>query len=627
MAFRKILIYVFFQLFCSFSVLQGSEVDTNIQLRTAEISAKLEFENFLKVRKSDSISRILFMNENMAEWLQKSSFLHFNTLGYSNLASINFRGTGASGTKVLWNGLPINNGLVGQFDFAGIPSFFIDDFQFSTGAATFQKTSGALGAVFDLQSFAAGNKPKVLLNSSIGSFGAKSVGLSLHFNKKNFLSATKLFYREAANDFHFTNIAAPNFPREKNEHAANKQFGVQYDFVSQLKHQFLLSGAMHVVKTERQLPKLITAKLAAETQDDLSFRSFLKLRKDFQKLKSFVSLGFTFDDLRYENPLAGIYSKGLFYNSIFRGQIVYHFSEKTQLGFANLSQFQQAENFGFTQSVQRLMYENSLFFTHQLSKNFSIHANVQQVGDFDSLLVFNQSLSLNFDAFENKLALKLSAGSNSNIPSLNDLYWMPGGNPNLLAERSKSLNIDARVVILEKRNHRVIFENSSFAQNINDKILWQPAEGAIWTAQNLQEVEILGNEMELNYDFKSNKKSGTLGAAWAFTDAVDAKNNVELIYVPRHVFTVQARGSWNDKFVFYQFKSTARRFISSENDLWLPNFQLHQIGFGANLYDGKKVKLMANFSVNNLLNTNYMLMAWRPMPGRNYSLNIQMQLW
>ena len=61
------------------------------------------------------------------------------------VASPSFRGTNASQTAVLWNGIPINSMFTGQTDFNTILTGSIDKLTIRSGSGSVPFGSGAIG--------------------------------------------------------------------------------------------------------------------------------------------------------------------------------------------------------------------------------------------------------------------------------------------------------------------------------------------------------------------------------------------------------------------------------------------------------------------------------------------------
>ena len=62
----------------------------------------------------------------MADILTFNSSVFVKSYGRATLSTVAFRGTSPSHTQVTWNGMRINNPMLGMTDFSTIPSFFID---------------------------------------------------------------------------------------------------------------------------------------------------------------------------------------------------------------------------------------------------------------------------------------------------------------------------------------------------------------------------------------------------------------------------------------------------------------------------------------------------------------------
>ena len=63
----------------------------------------------------------------MADVLTFNSSSFVKSYGRATLSTVAFRGTSASHTQVTWNGMRINNPMLGMTDFSMIPSYFIDE--------------------------------------------------------------------------------------------------------------------------------------------------------------------------------------------------------------------------------------------------------------------------------------------------------------------------------------------------------------------------------------------------------------------------------------------------------------------------------------------------------------------
>lgn len=60
----------------------------------------------------------------MADVLTYNSSVFVKSYGRATQSTVAFRGTSASHTQVTWNGMRINNPMLGMTDFSTIPSYF-----------------------------------------------------------------------------------------------------------------------------------------------------------------------------------------------------------------------------------------------------------------------------------------------------------------------------------------------------------------------------------------------------------------------------------------------------------------------------------------------------------------------
>ena len=83
----------------------------------------------------------------MADILTFNSSVFVKSYGRATLSTVAFRGTSPSHTQVIWNGMRINNPMLGMTDFSTIPSYFIDQASLLHGTSSVNETGGGLGGL------------------------------------------------------------------------------------------------------------------------------------------------------------------------------------------------------------------------------------------------------------------------------------------------------------------------------------------------------------------------------------------------------------------------------------------------------------------------------------------------
>ena len=152
----------------------------------------------------------LILKENIA--LSIADVLTFNSpifvkqYGRATLSTVSFRGTGPSHTQVTWNGMRINNPMLGMTDFSMIPSYFIDDASLLHGTSSVNETGGGLGGLVRLSTAPADIRGFGLQYiQGIGMFRTFDEFLRLEWGDEHWQVSTRAVYQSSANDFKYRN--------------------------------------------------------------------------------------------------------------------------------------------------------------------------------------------------------------------------------------------------------------------------------------------------------------------------------------------------------------------------------------------------------------------------------------
>ena len=119
---------------------------------------------------------------------------------------------------------------------------------------------------------------------------------------------------------------------------------------------------------------------------------------------------------------------------------------------------------------------------------------------------------------KHQLLLKNRLGRGYRIPTLNDRYWDPGGNPYLQPEESWSAEGGLDWVI--RNNDKTAVVNVTYHhQEVNDWIQWTPV-GSIWTSQNVQQVTIDGIEVSADFEWIRNGHQFNWSMNYSYTQSI-----------------------------------------------------------------------------------------------------------
>ncbi|HLX13211.1 MAG TPA: TonB-dependent receptor, partial [Bacteroidota bacterium] len=229
---------------------------------------------------------------------------------------------------------------------------------------------------------------------------------------------------------------------------------------------------------------------------------------------------------------------------------------------------------------------------------------------------------------DRSLRVHSSYGKNYRVPSFDDLYWIPGGNPHLSPERA--LSFDAGMAFDAELIGTWSGDVTYFNIDADNLIEWQPQSNGIWSPVNINKVKSTG--LESRIDLQLFDRAFSLGVSETILNAIkvssksagDLTANTQLIYRPRAASSVFVSGTYGIASLSIHESYNGFRYYSETNDprYILPNFYK----FDANLtlsipWETHSVRIKAE--VNNASNTDYQLIADYPMPLRTYTIGIE----
>ena len=220
--------------------------------------------------KLDSVVLKENISLSMADVLTFNSSIFVKSYGRATLSTVSFRGTSPSHTQVSWNGMKINNPMLGMTDFSMIPSYFIDDASLLHGTSSVNETGGGLGGSVKLST-----KPAdadgfgVQYIQGIGSFKTFDEFLRLTYGNSRWQVSTRAVLSSSANDFKYRNhdkkvniydeemnIIDQYYPVERNRSGAYKDFHLLQEVYYNTGKGDRLGLNAWYINSNRELPML-----------------------------------------------------------------------------------------------------------------------------------------------------------------------------------------------------------------------------------------------------------------------------------------------------------------------------------------------------------------------------------
>ena len=608
-----------------------------LDLSPVEVFSKTPEKSWgFKVTEIDTIALSNHATQSMAELLATATPFFVKNYGPGNLATTSLRGASASHTQVLWNGINVNSPMPGQVDFSQIPVFFTDNIRIYFGGASLQHNSGGLGGNVEMLNIADWNNSlHAEILQETGSFDTYKTYVSAKAGNLKFQSATRAFSSRSENDFSYLNNAADREspPVEYRRNAAWKQQGVLQEIFFKPSAKTILSARIWAQHNHREIPANIQVMVPDENENltEKLVRSQLSAEHFMKKSKFLMQSSYAFSRMNYQNIISEIddentvksWLNALKYEN-------YYFERLTVLTGINFNfHAVNSENY----LAERTRQEVSAFvgLNYQLGSGIFMNVSLRQEVVDKKNAPFAASVGVKARLTKKApVYLKANITRNFHSPTLNDLYWLPGGNPDLKFE--KGLNSELGFSFI-KDHEKLTFssEITCFFADIDNWIMWQPDSiFSYWTPVNLKNVISKGIEAGLKIELKLKQVRLNYSVNYSFTQATNKKGvsvndqsiGKQLIYVPAHA------ANQNILIVFRQFTLnyactfTGKRFTSSDNLRYLPSFVLHDLSASKALTFGKST-LTLKLAVNNLFDKSYQVIAWQPMPGRYFSFALK----
>ncbi len=600
----------------------------------------------------------------LSDLLSENTTVFIKNHGRGALATASFRGTSPSHTQVRWNGININSPMAGMVDFSLIPVYIIDELNLNHGSASLADRSGGIGGSININNQAQWNdKHRIEYLQGIGSYSSFDEFLQVGLGNTKIQSKTRLYHNYSKNDYTFINRGIANIdpvsgdltnPIDTNDHASYLRYGLLQEIYYRPLTNHLLSLKYWGQYADRTIPKPTSyegpdnSNLNRQEDRDHRLVADWKFYGDFGKLL-----------LR-----SGYAEKGLDYNQMNQvpglGLIPAIWSESRQQSLYNTFSYSGAmdEDFsweggidqnyhkvGSADSVSGAAFEgrrNELSAMFAVRKGFKDRVNLnlllRQEWVDGVRLPFIPFFGMDLKLIEGvDLLLKANIARNYHLPTLNDLYWQPGGNPDLLPE--EGFTVESGLAFQQEFSGLLLKTELSFYRSqIDNWIIWIPSYRGYWEPSNIRSVLSKGLEYSIQLQGYFSEFNYRLSSTYGYTRAVnqgdpliwsDESYGKQLVYIPLHSGNMMAHFGWVNLFFVYQFNAYSERYTTSSNDVSqrdrLYPYFMNDISAGST-FRLKKVDLSLEFKVYNLFNESYHTILYRPMPGRNYQLVLKIQI-
>jgi len=618
----------------------------------------------LKTTRVDSMVLIDKINVSLSDILSENTTVFIKDFGRGALATASFRGTAPSHTQVFWNGIMINSPMLGMTDFSVIPAFIIDDLNLNHGAASLSTSSGGLGGSISIQSTPVWeNSLSWRYFQGVGSYSTYDEFFQLNAGNSRIQSKTRLYHNFSENNYEYINKAISERPIVKNENAdyLKKGFSQELYFRSGNSNIFTLKAWGQI--SNRSLPSVMSYEGDNHSNINSQVDTTLKFSADWiyykERVKITTRSGIDYQQTGY-NLLNNIRGVGMvpainsaskafsWYNYLsFENEIAKHFSYKASCDFNrfDVETYEAVREAGYSKVRNDISLFAGFYYNMSEYLNLSLMLRQELTGNLISPLMFDMGAS--FKPLKNKgIIIKANFSRNYHHPSLNDLFWQPGGNPDLLPEESYTgeMSVEYSIKVGKMKIEQVL---TPYYSDISDWIIWLPSFQGYWQPFNLKKVKSYGLEYHLKFIQKVGGFDFHVNGNYAITKSLnygerlflgDGSYGKQLPFIPVQSGNLLFSVSYKGYFLRLQNNSYSELFTLSSNEIgmtddsqnigagistskmnWYYPYFMNSLSTGKD-FILKKYNVGFDFKINNLFNENYRSVLGRYMPGRNYEI-------
>lgn len=648
--------------FAVLAAVHGLQAQTPRDIRLDSVTVRGErplVDAGMATTRLDSFALRSSPSKSLADVIAGNTPLYVKSYGRGSLATVSFRGTAPSHTPLLWNGMKITSPMIGTADYSLIPSYFIDDARIFHGAGSVAVSGGGFGGAIALDT-----KPTDVRGlglryvQGVGSYRTFDEFLHLWHGTPKLQFSTRLHHVASRNDFRFTNYdKSPGengrYPVERNRGGSFRDLNVMQEFYYRADSPDRFDAAVWFTGSRRNIPLISTSYREEGRSVNRQYETAVRFsggwERETERMKLGARVGYSWSRLHYErledtgngdlNPIidalntvrTGFGSVSADWSPVRNVMLSGGFS-------AYLHSVESREDMT-REGYDRVRPETSLRLAARWEPFRRLMAGaelrVESYGRNLTPLIYTGFAEVLLSPLAN-LRLKLSGGRNYRYPTLNDLYYKPGGNPLLTPESGRILEVGLEGGVKRGR-FGFTAGVSAYDSRVDDWILWLYTgnnAGAVWTPVNIRRVHSYGVEANA-------RLTAAMGRGWTlridgsfgWTPSVNrgepfGENDVsvgkQLPYVPLYSATAVGRLGWHTWAFTWYFTHYSERFTTTSNEISyrlnnVPAYNMNDISLEKRFLP-HWAEISVQLCVNNIFDEEYVTVLSRPMPGINFGV-------
>ncbi|HTN18693.1 MAG TPA: TonB-dependent receptor [Chitinophagaceae bacterium] len=580
----------------------------------------------MKVVAIDSQLLQQYAQQNLGQLLAQQMPVFIKSYGINSLATLNFRGSSAAQSLVLWNGVPLNNAALGMADVSLLSVQNFDQVHIAYGGSSALLGSGNVGAAILLDNrnreADTGKKNTFAVHTEVASYERYKLALQERYHMGKFSATLRLQGHSAKNNFNYTD---QNGVPQKMPNAQLHSYEGMLNLAYRLSNRTQVHLDLWHQSFERDIPPALFEQFSVKKQNDRSTRLLAEINHTTGKnSRVYNKTALLQDRMQYRDSAIGLSATNSTFQFYEEAGWQHHTTQHELLLFVpvNISWTKPVND-----SVARFQNKFALAagYTYKVFEDrlkIAANSRLEQIND---QTVFLPGLNASYRLFS-FLQFRANVQRSYRAPTLNEWYYQPGGNPLLKPEQGWSQDAGYE---LKYAGSSLFLQHdlSLFNRQIQDWILW--FGGSIWTPHNIARVHSRGIETFNSLLWKTANWKISAGVNTSFVLATTVQSYIpgdgsigkQIPYSPRYNGQANIGLGYGDFHISYNHTYTGYRFITTDESQYLLPYETGNVYLRYDL-PLKKMNCALSFYGNNIWDRPYQVVNMRPMPGRNWALGL-----
>lgn len=518
----------------------------------------------------------------------------------------------ANEVSLIWDGITISNPMLGLNDFSLISAG--EEYRLRIADMTASSVLGAgsiAGAV--LMDPVWQDKPNFIsADLGVSSLHQTSSRINISGKRDTYQHQSTLTGLMAKNNFKYNDLDGRT---KKMEHAQTHHLEGRHHSRFILNPQTFLSASLWIRNHFRELPPTLTEVKSQATQKDEFIRTVFTLQHTGKAHIFNAKAYYGYQNQIYKDPDIHLHARHRFQNAQIK--LDNHWSASSSLTlkyglhenyFTSIS-----DNYSHTETQNRFSLYSQILWDINPKMRMGTLIRPEWVSGHSAKWIINFHWDFSRTPGEKWI---LHGSHNIAWPTLNDLYWTPGGNPELLPEE----NWWTGLTYQKKWNRKIHTKIKGFHRRSKNWIQWLPGNKGIWSPENYRSARIYGINAEAGNSFTSHFSATIKYQYVRVFFPHDSDKKLQAVYTPVHT----AAGIMNFHLhpritIHLNTEYTSTRYVLQDHSDRLEPYFLISPGLLYKHNDHWKASLF----LSNALNTKYQGIKNRPMPGRIIEINTQ----